>query len=109
MIGHILLLDVDLLLAEVFKRKLEDDGFKVTLGPGPDLKSKFDLVISGQPLGNQGYSNHGYDIPIITLSRDDRPNDTWQLKFPFRPSELLDLAHQRLALVNTHSTTIRAV
>ena len=63
-----------------------------------DLRSTFDLVISGQPLYKHGLN----DTPMITLSPDDSPNDTWQLKFPFRPSELLDLAHQRLALAQAH-------
>jgi hypothetical protein len=91
--GRILLLNLDLPLSDILKRKLEHDGFRVTLGSSADQQSQYDLVISGRPDVNHGF----LDTPMITLSNDEKLGDAWQLKFPFRPSELLDLAHQRLA------------
>lgn len=87
---RILLLDMDQPLADTVKRKLEQEGFIVTVGSIPDLASKFDLVI----LGDLSFQPKG--TPWIRLSNNDKVDDLWQLKMPFRPSDLLDLTHQRL-------------
>jgi DNA-binding response OmpR family regulator len=99
----ILLLDVDLTLHELLTRKLEHEGFRVTVGSSNDMPFPyFDLVISGETLKESKLKQWFKSIPIIRLSHDDKPidKDIWSLKLPFRPSELLDLARQSLAVAH---------
>ncbi len=99
----ILLLDVDLALHELLTRKLEHEGFKVTVGSSADMPSPlFDLVISGETLKESKLKQWFKSVPIIRLSHDEKQldKDIWQLKLPFRPSDLLDLARQSLAVVH---------
>jgi hypothetical protein len=98
--NSILLLDIDFTLHELLKRKLEHEGFKVTVGSSSDMPpSAFDLVISGETLKGNKLKQWFKSIPIIQLSHDSVPldKDIWRLVLPFRPSDLLDLARQSLS------------
>jgi DNA-binding response OmpR family regulator len=96
----ILLLDVDLVLRDLLQRKLEHEGYKVMVGSSDEMPfPASDLVISGETLLESKLKQWFKSVPVIRLSHEENllEKDIWQLKVPFRPSELLDLAKQRLS------------
>ena len=101
---NVLLLDIDLPLIDLLKRKLEQEGFRVTIGSSNDIFGHlFDLVILGKTLKETKLKDcFKSDTPIIMLSHSSdtlsKPKSISQLKFPFRPSELLEMVHQKVAL-----------
>jgi DNA-binding response OmpR family regulator len=102
----VLLLDIDLPLLDLLKRKLEQEGFTVTAGSSHDTVNQgCDLVILGQQLKEaklkQWFKN---DMPIIMLSHSGecmhKPKGISQLHLPFRPSDLVELIHQKVAVAS---------
>jgi DNA-binding response OmpR family regulator len=98
----VLLLDIDLPLIDLLKRKLEQEGFRVMVGSSHDIFTQlFDLVILGEPL-KETKMKYWFksNVPMIMLSHRDemigKPKGLSQLKLPFRPSELMEMVHQKV-------------
>jgi len=101
--GRVLIVE-DPLVRRLIEGILVRDGFAVkqaesqcALGLLDDPQHRFALLITNEP---QLFADRGLDLPVLYVAAS--PDPQWLLKFPrcralqkpFRPRQLLDLAHE---------------
>ncbi len=101
----VMFIDTQAHLYDTLKRKFEYEGFEVIAeeqNEQPDLivVGRNETILAGPHLNIENNKN----IPIIMLSKEAQEEDLSQyssvshLKMPFRPSQLMALARQAVAL-----------
>jgi DNA-binding response OmpR family regulator len=91
---RVLLLDTEPYLFELLKSKLEREGFEV-FSDGVALAASPDLIIMGQH-HDPAFSLLEINTPVILLGDTDT-SELPHLKMPFRPNDLIALAHKTIA------------
>ena len=112
--SRILLVDAEPHMLALLKSRFEQEGFEVvsvTVGEAlqQPLAAHPDLIVVGKSLTETEFGSLAHlgarSVPVILLTggeglnslADDAPHEVAQLKLPFRPSQLVELARKTIA------------